>query len=489
MHDTAAGATLVPAFRDGELLGALLAEQQTLDTAVSRFARWHERHGSSLAPAETYHRLLPAGRPGAGEQYAFEVRLDDCTGCKACVTACHSLNGLDPDESWRDVGAVVSRAGAAQLQTVTTACHHCADPACANGCPVLAYEKDGDTGVVRHLDDQCIGCSYCILKCPYGVPKFNRRLGIVRKCDMCAGRLAEGEAPACVQACPNGAIRITVVRRGDTLADPLMPGCVDSGYTRPATRYLDRRGIDHSQSEPVDATAACPEPAHWPLMVMLVLTQVAAGLFTTAAPGDLPGVVAAANSCLLLGLGASILHLGQPLRAWRVFLGWRKSWLSREVLAFGGFAGAGAAVQAGFAPTWLAAVAGAVAVGCSVMVYVDTRRPDWSLVRTGTLFAGTCAVAAAGTAAVAGALPAGAAAGAVALKAAAFYAVEPSARRQRLVFGPLRWLAIGHLGASALGVAGFLIDPWLVLGAALVAEVFERALFFRSAKAWGMPGR
>jgi Fe-S-cluster-containing dehydrogenase component/DMSO reductase anchor subunit len=488
MHDTAAGATPVPAFRDGELLGTLLAEQQTLDTAVSRFARWHERNGRGLAPAETYHRLLPAGRPGAGEQYAFEVRLDDCTGCKACVTACHSLNGLDPDESWRDVGAVVSRAGAAQLQTVTTACHHCADPACANGCPVLAYEKDEDTGVVRHLDDQCIGCSYCILKCPYGVPKFNRRLGIVRKCDMCADRLAEGEAPACVQACPNGAIRITVVRRADTLADPLMPGCVDSTYTRPTTRYLHRRGIDHSRSEPVGANAACHEPAHWPLVGMLVLTQVAAGLFATAASGDLPGVIAAANACLLLGLGASILHLGQPLRAWRVFLGWRKSWLSREILAFGGFAAAGVAGLLGFAPAWLPAVAGAVAIGCSVMVYVDTRRPDWSLVRTGTLFAGTCVVSAVVAAVVVGALPAGAAAAMVALKAAAFYAVGPSARRQRLVFGPLGWLAFGHLGSALLGAVGFLIDPRLGLVATLAAEVSERALFFRSARAWGMPG-
>ena len=59
------------------------------------------------------------------------------------------------------------------LQTVTTACHHCVEPACAEGCPVLAYDKNPITGIVSHLDDQCIGCSYCILKCPYDVPKFN----------------------------------------------------------------------------------------------------------------------------------------------------------------------------------------------------------------------------------------------------------------------------------------------------------------------------
>src|SRR6185436_14133059 len=96
-------------------------------------------------------------------------------------------------------------------QTVTSACHHCVDPACLNGCPANAYEKDPVTGVVSHLDDQCIGCSYCTLTCPYEIPVFNDRLGIVRKCDMCTGRLEAGEAPACVQGCPNSAIAIRVV--------------------------------------------------------------------------------------------------------------------------------------------------------------------------------------------------------------------------------------------------------------------------------------
>ena len=91
-------------------------------------------------------------------------------------------------------------------QTVTTACHHCLDPACANGCPTLAYEKDQSTGIVHHLDDQCMGCRYCEMKCPYEAPKYNDNLGIIRKCDMCQSRLEINEAPACVQACPNEAI-------------------------------------------------------------------------------------------------------------------------------------------------------------------------------------------------------------------------------------------------------------------------------------------
>ena len=64
-------------------------------------------------------------------------------------------------------------------------------------CPVNAYEKDPITGIVKHLDDQCFGCQYCTLACPYEVPKYHAGKGIVRKCDMCSSRLEVGEAPAC----------------------------------------------------------------------------------------------------------------------------------------------------------------------------------------------------------------------------------------------------------------------------------------------------
>src|SRR5438046_1941135 len=187
--------------RSRDLVQQLLDEQQRL-TPVADFARQHER-GEIGGQSRHYRELLPVTPLVPGEQYAFEVELDKCSGCKACVTACHSLNGLDDDETWRSVGQLASTDWRAPLkQTVTTACHHCVDPACLNGCPVLAYDKDPVTGIVRHLDDQCIGCQYCIMKCPYDVPKYSSRRGIVRKCDMCARRLALDEAPACVPACP-----------------------------------------------------------------------------------------------------------------------------------------------------------------------------------------------------------------------------------------------------------------------------------------------
>ena len=139
------------------LINQLLEDQGKM-SAVERFSQKHEQADGHIQK-RYYQDLIPIRKPSSGEQYAFEVDLDQCTGCKACVVACHSLNGLNDNESWRDIGSIrgISE-GVNEQQTVTSACHHCLDPGCLNGCPVGAYEKEEDTGIVRHLDDQCIGC-------------------------------------------------------------------------------------------------------------------------------------------------------------------------------------------------------------------------------------------------------------------------------------------------------------------------------------------
>lgn len=418
------------------LIDAYLREQRDL-TAVERFSRHHDTTPHSDERA--YQELIPLTLPQEGEQFSFHVDLDRCTGCKACVTACHSLNGLDENETWRFVGQLHGGTPQAPLlQTVTTACHHCVDPACLNGCPVEAYEKDPVTGIVKHLDDQCIGCQYCTLTCPYEVPQYNTKKGIVRKCDMCSDRLAVGEAPACVQACPNEAISIRIVSQDAVLddhqADTFLPGAPSPGITAPTTVYRSSKPLPRN-TLPADFYSVRPSHQHRPLVVMLVLTQLSVGAFCidwwmrTLLPEAALAALRPVQSLValvlgLLALSASVFHLGRPLYAFRAFLNLRKSWMSREIVAFGAFAGS-AVLYAGL--VWrepiarylhvpplsplsaatarllelnagsVVALAGLLGVFCSVMLYHVTLRRFWNGSHTSVKFFGTALLLGAAT--------------------------------------------------------------------------------------------
>jgi Fe-S-cluster-containing dehydrogenase component/DMSO reductase anchor subunit len=514
-------------------------------TAVEAFSKQHDDH--ALPANERYYRdLIPFALPGEGEQYGFEVDLDACTGCKACVTACHSLNGLDDDESWRSVGFLQGTGKVAFQQTVTTACHHCVEPACLAGCPVDAYEKDPRTGIVAHLDDQCIGCGYCTLTCPYEVPRFNEARGIVRKCDLCRGRLAVGEAPACVQACPNGAITVAIVSKADATARAavagaaVVPGAPVSAITVPTTVYRSARPIpdgvlaaDHHSLRP-----AQPQP---PLTVMLVLTQLAVGGLALDAAARVAGARALAHPAYavvasltaIASLAASTLHLGRPRLAFRALLGLRHSWLSREVLFFGLFtalavAYAAVAVLEGRYPASpsagvvtavgvAAVVAGVAGIACSVMLYAVTRRAWWAAPRTALTFALSAAVtggaAVLATAAVRGgsrpSVPVAALGTGVAVVALLKLIADllPLRRGRHDVVTDLDRSALllrrdlndplflrtlaGLAGAAFALAAAWSAAPVLaVLALALLvgAELVERHLFFRVAVAPRMPG-
>jgi formate dehydrogenase iron-sulfur subunit len=547
------------------LIDDLLGEQQTL-TAVERFARAHERHGGP-ALEKHYRRLLPANEPKPGQQYAFEVDLDKCSGCKACVTACHSLNGLDENETWRSVGLLVNDpvprpAGRLSYQQhITTACHHCVDPGCLNGCPVLAYDKDPVTGIVRHLDDQCIGCQYCVLKCPYEVPRFSKERGIVRKCDLCANRLAVGEAPACVQACPHEAIKITVVeqarvrgkyralptlnfdgekgKKGEkenkrvngltlspfhplTPANIFLPVSPNPAITLPTTRYVSAKPLPEILFAGDDA-AIRPSESHLPLVFLLVFSQFAVGasvaaLFVSSAALLLTAAIAGA-----FALGVGTLHLGQPLKAWRAFLGWRQSWFSREVIVLGAYvplAIAAAATNWIHLPVLLpkmlaiaATLTGLLGVFCSAMIYVDTRREFWSAAQSGTKFFGTVTVLGSAAALMLGGGMASASAAALILATLAKLVFEQQIFRQlrdvnELGLSPLSKTArlmrdeLGLFTRSrmALGALGglvlpglFLVSPaaplaWGALALCISGELLERYLFFTAAVTRKMPG-
>jgi Fe-S-cluster-containing dehydrogenase component len=147
-----------------------------------------------------------------------------CIGCRSCEGACSEANGLpEPAMAGEERGLDLRRDTAPDVFTVVnrgsrlgrenalryakTQCLHCVAPACASACPVRALEKRASGPVVYHRD-LCMGCRYCMVACPFGVPKYEyaKAVPYVRKCTFCADRQAKGQPPACTEACPSGAL-------------------------------------------------------------------------------------------------------------------------------------------------------------------------------------------------------------------------------------------------------------------------------------------
>jgi formate dehydrogenase iron-sulfur subunit len=452
-----------------------------------------------------WHDRIPLTAPMPGQQYAFDVNLDTCTGCKACVTACHNLNGLDDGESYRTVGLLTGGTPSQPFQqTVTTACHHCVDPACLNGCPTNAYEKDVFNGIVAHIEGRCLGCGYCTWTCPYEVPRFNSNRGVVRKCDMCRDRLGAGQEPACVSACPNGAIEIrvvdTTVLREALEGQALVPTAPPSSITVPTTTYHSEWGLPE-ELKAAGATLGGGGHSHDPLVAMLVLTQAAAGaLAVDLAVGHRLATSTTALVMALLGLAISVFHLGRPERAWRALAGWRHSWLSREVGALGLFGGLAflAVLTDSRAVQAAAATAGLAGVACSAMLYVVTRRPSWRAGVTlprfalGSLVGGAAVSLATGGGRTAGVVLGAGLAAKLLWEAVVVWRLDPERPPERWL-GPVPapGLARFLLGVSAVFLAFNAAggaEAGLALVAVLTGELIERSRFFTAASWTGMPG-
>lgn len=134
------------------------------------------------------------------------IDVSKCIGCGACREACRTKNNL-PESNDTDLSAktytVVKTAGQANYRRM---CMHCLDPTCVSVCPVGAFRKTAG-GPVIYAAEKCMGCRYCMVACPFGVPRYewDKPLPLVQKCNMCADRVGDGGVPACAEACPTGA--------------------------------------------------------------------------------------------------------------------------------------------------------------------------------------------------------------------------------------------------------------------------------------------
>jgi len=428
----------------------------------------------------------------AGEQYRFAFAMEACVGCHSCEAACAEQNGLPPGTAWRRVGEIEGgEFPHTRRLHLSMSCNHCLEPACLIGCPTDAYVKL-DNGVVAHRADECIGCQYCTWNCPYSVPVFQPDRRIVTKCDMCLPRLDQGLEPACVGACPTGAISVEKVDVATWRADhaggdaPLLPS---SDLTLSTTRYEVPDGVP-LESFGGSEWALRPEDPHWPLIWMTLLTQAAVGASLTA--GDGAGRLTAALLAAV-ALAVSLLHLGRPLYAWKALRNLRRSWLSREVALFGGY-GVLAALAVGVpAAAPVATLAGLAGVYASGRLYMVPGRPAWCSPLTLARFGATAA-------AVGGLVTGHRAVGVAGVAAGLAVTASNLARlgrgdriewwgTTRLALRRFRRLsvvaAVLAVGGIAVGVAGPLA---LAVGLVFGAELIGRYLFYVTVVPLDMPG-
>ena len=193
----------------------------------------------------------PSVREAAAVAVAKLIDTSKCIGCKACQVACMEWNDLR-DDIGTNVGAYENPSDlTAQSWTLMRfaeyenpkgdlewlirkdGCMHCEDPGCLKACPSPGAIVQYSNGIVDFHEENCIGCGYCITACPFDVPRISKKDHKAYKCTLCSDRVAVGLEPACVKACPTGAI---------------MFGTKEDMKQQAAERVedLNSRGFDHA---------------------------------------------------------------------------------------------------------------------------------------------------------------------------------------------------------------------------------------------------
>lgn len=136
---------------------------------------------------------IPAGHP------------ELCVGCQACVVACMDENDIVPEFGGKPLCRVEEKETAEGKKWIFRTCRHCSRPRCMEVCPAGCFKREEETGLILLEKDKCTGCGACEEACPFhGV--FLEEDRIAKKCNGCMERVQAGYLPACIRACPWGAV-------------------------------------------------------------------------------------------------------------------------------------------------------------------------------------------------------------------------------------------------------------------------------------------
>lgn len=188
-------------------------------------------------------------------QSGWIVDLGRCIGCQSCTVACKSEQNTAPitspllfkggslqrplHVSYRWV--IVQEGGTypnVWRTFVTSACNHCAEPACVKACPTDGISKRASDGAVLIDQARCVGCRYCVWACPYGAPQFNDATGKVEKCTMCVHRTDQGLEPACATTCVGKALTWVPGFDSARSGEHAPRGFASPALTRPSIRFV-----------------------------------------------------------------------------------------------------------------------------------------------------------------------------------------------------------------------------------------------------------
>jgi len=251
-------------------------------------------------------------------QVAKLIDVPSCIGCKACQVACMQWNDLR-DEVGHNVGVYDNPADlSAQSWTVMRfsevetqkpneemklewlirkdGCMHCEDPGCLKACPAPGAIVKYTNGIVDFIEENCIGCGNCITGCPFDVPRISKKDNKAYKCTLCSDRVGVGLEPACVKACPTGAIRFGTKEDmldygAERVADLKERGFAQAGIYDPpgvggthvvyVLQHADKPGLYHGL--PADPSIS-PWVSLWkgvakPLAVAAMIGAAVAGFF------------------------------------------------------------------------------------------------------------------------------------------------------------------------------------------------------------------